>query len=126
MAVGLGLAGARVLRQVSRGTRNQSRHRKSQVRELAFPNHAHVAINLALDLVLKHPGGFRKLPNNFEDLSAVGKLAQLGAEAHLLADREFMCLHLSTHPPRSSPDLVGLSAELNGQPLRLCQVSIER
>ncbi|HTC79715.1 MAG TPA: hypothetical protein VK657_13955 [Terriglobales bacterium] len=63
---------------------------RSQIGELNFPDHAHVAVYLALDLILKHAAGLGQLTHHDEDLAAVDELGPLGSKCDLLTDREFM------------------------------------
>ena len=65
----------------------------SQIRALAFPDHAGVTVALALALVLKHGAGFRQLMRYYENFATVGGLAELRRQADLLPDGEFMCWH---------------------------------
>ena len=48
------------------------------VGEPSSPGYAHMAVHLALDLVLKNAVGLGQLTRNNEDLAAVRELAQFG------------------------------------------------
>src|SRR5437868_6851788 len=63
---------------------------RSQIGELNFPDHAHVAVYLALDLILKHAAGLGQLTHHDEDLAAVDELGPLGSKRDLLTYREFV------------------------------------
>src|SRR5205807_8123784 len=67
---------------------------RSQIGELNFPDHAHVTVYLALDLILKHAAGLGQLTHHDEDLAAVDELAVLGTKRDLLTDHELVCWHL--------------------------------
>src|SRR5438045_7712185 len=62
-------------------------------RELNFPDHAHVNVYLALDLILKHAAGLGQLTHHDEDLAAVDELAVLGTKRDPLTDDELVCWH---------------------------------
>jgi len=66
---------------------------RSQIGELNFPDHAHVAVYLALDLILKHAAGLGQLTHHGEDLAAVDELAVLGTKRDPLTDDELVCWH---------------------------------
>src|SRR5438477_8963972 len=66
---------------------------RSQIGELNFPDHAHVAVYLALDLILKHASGLGQLTHHDEDLAAVDELAPLGTKRDPLTDHEFVRWH---------------------------------
>src|SRR5204863_4664817 len=66
---------------------------RSQIGELNFPDHAHVAVYLALDLILKHAAGLGQLTHHDEDLAAVDELAVLGTKRDPLTDDELVCWH---------------------------------
>src|SRR5207248_1507521 len=63
-------------------------------RELNFPDHAHVNVYLALDLILKHAAGLGQLTHHDEDLAAVDELAVLGTKRDPLTDDELVYWHL--------------------------------
>ena len=72
------------------------RHSRSQIGELNFPYDTGMAVDLALDLVLKHAAGFGQLANDNKKLAAVGGVAHRGREADFLTDRKFMPRHYSS------------------------------
>src|SRR5205823_6282590 len=84
---------------------------RSQIGELNFPDHAHVAVDLALDLILKHAAGLGQLAHHDEDLAAVVELAVLGTKRDLLTDDEFVRWHLRyLARPALLPELRGFLA----------------
>src|SRR5204863_8826118 len=66
--------------------------------ELNFPDHAHVGVYLALDLILKHAAGLGQLTHHDEDLAAVDELAPLGTKRDPLTDDEFVRWHVHLWP----------------------------
>src|SRR5437868_15077267 len=67
---------------------------RSQIAELNFPDHAHVAVYLALDLILKHAARLGQPTHHDEDLAAVDELAVLWTERDPLTDDEFVRWHV--------------------------------
>src|SRR5438270_11833384 len=67
---------------------------KIPISELNLPDHAHVAVYLALDLILKHAAGLGQLAHHDEDLAAVDELAVLGTKRDPLTDDELVYWHL--------------------------------
>src|SRR5436853_3697055 len=83
---------------------------RSQIGELNFPDHAHVAVYLALDLILKHAAGLGQLAHHDVDLAAVDELAVLGTKRDPLTDDEFVRWHVHLRrrlEMRSSASLCG-------------------